>query len=164
MTHADLVLRACRWLSKTKRCALVFAEAGKNVLYEEPDALGFYGGARISHVVECKVSRSDFAADAKKTSRLTPTAMGMHRWFMTPPNLVRAEELPDGWGLLYAEDRLVRVVVDAPPHYDDRNVRDELTWLYCATRRWQMGVPWISNEYRFATVDEQKLAREAVSP
>src|SRR5687767_12037574 len=94
-THAELVQRACRWLAGTKRCAVVFAEAGKNVTLEQPDAIGFRLG--VSHVIECKVSRSDFHADAKKQWKKFPAnehGMGQQRWYLCPHGLLRPEEMP----------------------------------------------------------------------
>lgn len=146
--HEEMVLAACRWLKKTKRCGLVFAEPGKNVCSEEPDALGFRTSGLHSMVVECKTSRSDFLADAKKPHR-RHGGMGVCRWYLVPTGMVKPEEVPEGWGLLYLEGKKVREVLDAPLQAD-RNMRDEMTWLYCVALRHQKGVPWVGRLYRFA--------------
>ena len=98
MTHAQLVERAVRWL-RWYRCGVVLSEQAC-VSGEMPDAIGW---KKQSHsvLVECKVSRSDFLADRDKPFRLKPEkGVGSERFYLTPPNLVRAEELPVGWGLL----------------------------------------------------------------
>jgi hypothetical protein len=153
-THAELVLRACRWLSKTKRCAVVFAEAGKNVCIEEPDAIGFRLG--VSLVVECKVSRSDFLADAKKGWRTYPGrehGMGQERWYLCPDGLLKPEEMPEKHGLLYVRGRTVVVVREAERR-PDFSAMEERDWLYCVARRHALGVRWIPEEYRFETTEE----------
>lgn len=153
ITHKDLVLRACRWLERTKRCPLVFAEAYQNTGVELPDALGFCDGYAL--VVECKVSRADFRADAKKLHRLYPfLGMGLRRWYMTPPGLVKPDELPGGWGLLYAHAR--RVTVEKESEVFERNVVAEARWLYCVARRHRIGVRWLPSEYRFETAEERE--------
>lgn len=67
---------------------------------EMPDAIGW---KRASHsvLVECKVTRADFLADRGKPFRLRPEeGVGCERFYLTPPALVKVEELPLGWGLL----------------------------------------------------------------
>ena len=67
---------------------------------EMPDAIGW---KRASHsvLVECKVTRADFLADRGKPFRLKPEqGVGCERFYLTPPGLVKVEELPAGWGLL----------------------------------------------------------------
>lgn len=90
------------------RCRCVLAECG--AVNEIPDAIGWRRAVQ-SILVECKTSRSDFFADRSKYFRRNPEqGMGMARYMMTPPKLVRPEELPAGWGLLEAHARCVRVV------------------------------------------------------
>lgn len=120
MTHAELVERAARWLTKTQRCPVVVTEiVTLSVTGESPDAIGWHHG--FSHLVECKASRSDFLADRKKPFRVDPAqGMGDYRWYMTRPGLLSPDELPDGWGLLEVNQKQVRVVREsirygAPP-------------------------------------------------
>jgi hypothetical protein len=81
---------------------------------EEPDAIGW--GPNGSELVECKVSRSDFMADQKKPWRRHEwTGLGDLRWYLTPPGLLKAEELPARWGLLETSGRIVRVLSKATP-------------------------------------------------
>jgi hypothetical protein len=98
MTHAQLVERAVRWL-RTYRCGVVLSEQAC-VSGEMPDAIGW---KRASHsvLVECKLTRADFLADRGKPFRQKPElGVGSERFYLTPPALVEAEELPGGWGLL----------------------------------------------------------------
>jgi hypothetical protein len=98
MTHAQLVERAVRWL-RGYRCGVVLSEqaCGSG---EMPDAIGWKRGSH-SVLVECKVTRADFLADRAKPCRLKPEqGVGCERFYLTPPGLVKVEELPGGWGLL----------------------------------------------------------------
>lgn len=98
MTHAQLVERAVRWL-RSYRCGVVLSEQAC-VSGEMPDAIG-WKKASHSVLVECKISRADFLADRDKPCRLKPEkGVGSERFYLTPPNLIKVEELPVGWGLL----------------------------------------------------------------
>ncbi len=109
ISHAALVARAEKWLRTTVGCNPVFSEFVTSIS-EIPDAIGWKFGC-LSILVECKATRSDFLADRKKFSRRAPDyGIGDRRYYMTPPGLVAAEEVPDGWGLLYATPRCVEVV------------------------------------------------------
>ncbi|MDH2636824.1 adenylosuccinate synthase [Acinetobacter nosocomialis] len=53
-------------------------------------------------VLEAKVSRSDFLADRKKPHRAKPeTGVGKWRYYICPQGLIKADELPEKWGLIY---------------------------------------------------------------
>jgi hypothetical protein len=65
-----------------------------------PDAIGWKQACH-SVLVECKVSRADFLVDHEKPFRVKPEkGVGSERFYLTPPGLVKTEELPTGWGLL----------------------------------------------------------------
>lgn len=107
-THAELVARAVKWLLGAGRCSIAFSEFS-TMAWEKPDALGF--SAWASTMIECKVSRSDFAADKKKPFRRNPyLGLGLQRYFMVPAGLVMVEEIPPKWGLLYVTGRHVKVI------------------------------------------------------
>lgn len=110
MTHDDLVQVAARWLQGTGRCSVVLADFRCMVAMELPDAIGWPMNWNWSVVIECKVSRSDFFADRRKPHRRPDCsfAMGCERYYLTPPGLVKLEELPEGWGLLEAHPGRVR--------------------------------------------------------
>ena len=110
MTHSELVQRAARWL-RNQGCGVVLAEM-HSYAGEIPDAIGWKAG-RFSILIECKVSRSDFYADAHKVSRRRWSGgMGHHRYYLAPagvltPELVRAKR--PRWGLLEVHPKTVRV-------------------------------------------------------
>lgn len=162
MTHAELVALAAAWLQK-ERHDVVVTEVSWAL--EVPDALGFYGWS--STLVECKVSRADFAADRKKPFRLKPEeGMGEYRYFLVPSSLhVELGELPRGWGLLVADERgRVRRVLKAKPQA--RNTVMEVGLLGNVLRRVGQAIPDGSGVsvkfYRFPTKNTATLgvARE----
>jgi hypothetical protein len=114
VTHDELVERAARWLRLDRKCGLVATEPASTAA-ETPDAIGWRYGSTT--VVECKASRGDFRADAAKPFRQDMSkGMGDRRYFMTPPGLVRPEELPAGWGLVEVHPRqCITIVASAPP-------------------------------------------------
>lgn len=127
MTHDELVRRACGWLKGTRCCRLVVSEPP--VDGEKPDAIGWRHGEG-SHLVECKISRNDFHADRRKRWRVHPAwgrgrGLGLYRWYLTPPGLLRNCTLPPCWGLAEAHPRQVRIVRPA------RQIRLE-EWNYHA--------------------------------
>ena len=65
---------------------------------ETPDAIGWVHNQAI--LVECKTSRSDFYAERKKRARNKHMpALGVWRFYLTPPGLLKPEEIIEGWGL-----------------------------------------------------------------
>ena len=134
MTHAQMVERAVRWL-RCYRCGVVLSEQAC-VSGEMPDAIGW---KRASHsvLVECKVTRADFLADRGKPFRAKPEqGVGSERFYLTPPGLVKVEELPVGWGLLELRRGRVEIV-----HPSAKNLRTakgfgyEMNLLLASLRR-----------------------------
>jgi len=144
MTHTDLVLRAEKWL-KTFGCAVTLRElVAFTSSGEIPDAIGWKGGFSI--LVECKASRSDFLADRKKIFRQNPEmGIGSTRLYMCPPEIIKKEDLPDGWGLLWVHEKRVERVVapkgncfgldDGLKTFHDRSMQGEVALLLSALRR-----------------------------
>jgi hypothetical protein len=123
MTHAQLVERAVRWL-RGYRCGVVLSEqaCGSG---EMPDAIGWKRGSH-SVLVECKVTRADFLADRAKPCRLKPEqGVGCERFYLTPPGLVKVEELPGGWGLLELRRGRVEMI-----HGSAKNLRTATGFRY----------------------------------
>lgn len=111
-SHADLVQRAVRWLRGFHKCSHAYGEFVAAVPYI-PDAIGWRN--QFSILVECKRSRSDFFADRKKLIHHNPDAYpGEERWYLTPPGLVTADEVPEGWYLAEADEKRVRVITHPP--------------------------------------------------
>lgn len=98
VSHDTLVDAACRWLRGRGRCWVVLAERS-GIGMEIPDAIG-WGSRGHSTLVEAKISRADFFADAGKPHRRADTGMGAERYYLTPVGLVGAQDIPAGWGWL----------------------------------------------------------------
>lgn len=121
LAHADLVLRAARWLRNTRGCSVVFTEFACSG-GEIPDAIGWQ--YQHSILVECKTSRSDFMADKNKPWRRMPElGMGLERYFMVPEGIITPTDLcgldarlqfaRSKWGLLWVCKNQVRVMKKA---------------------------------------------------
>lgn len=74
---------------------------------ERPDVVAFRSSC--SAIIEVKVSRSDFCADRKKPER-EAGGIGIYRFYLCPEGIIKPEELPPRWGLLYAKGRSVVAV------------------------------------------------------
>lgn len=100
--HEKQIRIALRWL-KAQGFSVVASNIRAAQSREIIDAIGFRDSCSI--VIESKISRSDFMSDRKKPERHEGAiALGTYRFYICPPNLIKAEEvLPLGWGLLYAE-------------------------------------------------------------
>lgn len=142
MTHEELVLKAERWL-KSQGCGVVFRDTFKAATHngELPDAIGWRDG--LSLLIECKASKADFLADKRKRFRQNPeTGMGDWRFFLCPPDIILVDDLPEGWGLLYAYPRQIKKVHGVPGNCGwwhgkpfDGNKRCETQMMYSALRR-----------------------------
>ncbi len=118
MTHARLVEMAERWLRRA-RCGIVLSEQGC-ASGEMPDAIG-WKGKNHSIVVECKISRADFLADAAKSWRKNPEiALGCERYYAAPKAMLRADEIE--MNLLLASLRRVEVRIEP------QRIADFLKW------------------------------------
>lgn len=96
MSHALCVKMASEYMRK--RADVVLPEFFSHNS-ELPDVIAFKGS--ISTVIECKVSRSDFQKDKYKPFRINSAqGMGDYRYYCAPKDLIKPEELPQGWGLL----------------------------------------------------------------
>lgn len=133
--HYDLCVEGAKWLRKQKwnyeRCqkkSCYRTEAcGQCKKYkyiavelctwssEEADVWGL-GSFIESAVIEVKVSHSDFLADKKKFCRSDQAEKlkyqaGRVRWYLCPEGVIKKEELPEKWGLLYWDGKKVYPVV-----------------------------------------------------
>lgn len=67
------------------------------------------------HGFEIKVSRGDFLSEMKSPEKSWPVMRYCHRWsLLTPPGLVKVDELPPNWGLQTFDGRIMRTVKQAP--------------------------------------------------
>lgn len=112
MTHDQLCDIAVRWLlrplsGKGAGCQVAFKEVADTMGAERCDAWGAswaWGGRSV--LVEVKVSRADFLADAKKPHRIRPeTGVGEYRYYMSPEGIIQPADLPPNWGLIWVNKR-----------------------------------------------------------
>jgi len=134
--HAQLVARATQWLRCRYGCGIVLSEQ-YCASGEVPDVIGWKASCQ-SVLVECKVSRSDFLADANKAFRLRPEAgLGSKRLYMAPAGMIAPRELPQYWGLLECKGGEVRLRVK-PGRVDLRThtgLMKEMNLLLASLRR-----------------------------
>lgn len=134
--HAQLVARAAHWLRCRYGCGIVLSEQ-YCATGEVPDVIGWKASCQ-SVLVECKVSRSDFLADAQKPFRLHPEeGLGSKRFYMAPAGMIAPEELPKHWGLLECKGREVELLAK-PARIDQRTqvgLMKEMNLLLASLRR-----------------------------
>jgi len=149
MTHKDLVEVGYKWVLKSGGCGVAFKELNSGAFNGEyPDVIGFASGGH-SLLIEVKTSRSDFLSDSRKRFRKDPKiGMGSYRYYLCPKGLIKREELPEGWGLIYVDDKL-RARVEYKPmievvkecgtykyHYThEKCLKSEHGLMYSALRR-----------------------------
>ncbi len=142
MNHRELVKVAERWLYNTVRCGVVFTEF-VTAVPEIPDAFGLRSDYTI--LVECKASRTDFFADKKKLFRRIPEqGIGDFRFFLCEEGLIKPEELPEKWGLLYWNGKKVKKIIAPKGNVwyrtgetmrFEKNIDAEYRMMYSALRR-----------------------------
>lgn len=142
LNHNDLVIKAEKWL-KSQGCGVVFRDPFKALTHsgEVPDAIGWRDS--LSILIECKISRADFLADRKKRFRVEPEqGMGDWRFFLCPPDIITVDDLPAGWGLLYAYPKQIKKIHGVPGNCGwwsgkpfEGNKRYETQMMYSALRR-----------------------------
>lgn len=99
LDHSSLVLIGERWLKSKLKFPIVASELKCVGSREIPDVLGFRSHTSI--LIECKTSRSDFLADAKKPERNgSEMGVGNYRVYLTPKGLLSIDEIPNRWGLI----------------------------------------------------------------
>jgi len=139
VSHQELVLIAGQWTAK--RCKIAVTEV-QTYSTELPDAFGWQNGQIhwlndeyvhkevgfiFTTLVEVKVSRSDFLRDLKKPHRRT-LGMGNYRYYCSPDNMIKPEELPGNWGLLYEKNGKIKSIKTAKFVESDKEA--ELWLLY----------------------------------
>lgn len=168
MTHGQLVRLAERWLRRLN-CRIVLSEQTAD-FKEVPDVIGWRMDCR-STVVECKVSRSDFAADRRKRARQKPElAMGCQRFYLTPAGLLRPDETPPGWGLLEATRSGIQVLAPCcgRSQRKEAGLIAEMTLLLASLRRVEVRIEpqtiteFLKWKHRMAAYNGGSLPKELV--
>ena len=142
-THKQLVSRAANWLLNSRKCTVVLTEWVGGGGSDIPDAIGWHG--RNSIYVECKMSRSDFLADAKKYTRIDPDSghrRGQQRVYLFPVGVkIHKQDIPDGWAAYEVGPYYVKAVIplDETPAYIDKIAAAELPFLVSVLSRIQRG-------------------------
>lgn len=139
--HYDLCCEGAKWLRKQKwnyqrckkkpcyktgdcgSCCKRFKYVAVELVTwgsENTDVWGI-GNYNDSAIIEVKVSHADFKAEQKKWCRSEVAtskgyAAGRYRWYLCPEGVIKKEELPDKWGLLYWDGKKVYPVV-APKQF-----------------------------------------------
>ena len=133
--HYQLCIEGAKWMHRQKwnydRCQKKschvpeFCHACKRYKYvavelctwgsENTDVWGL-GNFNDSAIIEVKTSHSDFLADQKKRCRSEEFARlgyqaGRLRWYLCPEGVIKKEELPEKWGLLYWDGKKIYPVV-----------------------------------------------------
>lgn len=148
MTHSEIVEAAYRWVLSGTKCKVALKEpkAIMDTRYagaEEPDVIAF-GPYGQSVVIECKVSRQDYLADNDKTFRRNPElGMGRQRYYCCPENLIKKDELPRGWGLVYVSPENNRAYIAYDPDDEEpeikrrfeRDIQREIAVMYHALKK-----------------------------
>lgn len=145
--HYKLCLEGAKWLikqkythggCKRKKCYQTGACGGchkyKYVAVEictwnneHTDVWGL-GSFNESVIIEVKTSRADFIADSRKWCRNEQAAnigrqAGTMRWFLCPEYLIKDNELPEKWGLLYYDGKKI-YPVKAPIKFENTAAAD----------------------------------------
>jgi len=143
--HDELVMRAARWLKGSCGCGTVLTELRAVTASGEcPDAVGWRSDYSI--LVECKASRSDFLSDKRKQFRTDPErGIGTYRFYLCPPGIIAVDDLPEAWGLLYAESTKINRIYgpkgnswgygENQRYIQGRNTDAEIAMLVSALRR-----------------------------
>lgn len=135
LTHTKIIEYSRKVLKRAGtmwKCGITFAELS-TANTEIPDVLGFQSDG--SALIEAKASRSDFLSDKKKKFRKYPQiGMGNYRFYACPKGIIKKEELPDKWGLIYVSEK-GRSTLVVKPERQECNLRAENTYMYSVLRR-----------------------------
>ena len=153
--HYDLCLEGAKWLRRRhdyERCKAKMPcfkpglcrgcrQAFKYVAVElctygteNCDVWGYDG--YVTAVIEVKVSHADFMNDRKKWWRTQAKAelmAGNMRWYLCPEGVIKADELPEGWGLLYWDGK--RIIPQVAPVTHIATGHADMKILYSILRR-----------------------------
>ncbi|MFH2141389.1 MAG: hypothetical protein ABIJ97_03125 [Bacteroidota bacterium] len=106
--HDRLIKMGIAWLDIF--CDLVIPEPYNNNVGEIPDIIGYKNGGRITYLIECKSSRTDFENEWKKGKRIEYGGMGNYRYYLIPEGMVESQEIDTAWGILEFDGALINVI------------------------------------------------------
>jgi hypothetical protein len=157
-THSDLVEIAYKWLLKNGSVGVAFKEL-RSCSDEIPDVIGFDSSQSV--LIECKVSRSDFLQDKNKPHRAK--GMGVWRYYCCPEGLIKKDELPERWGLIYVNNQ-----GKARAEYDCRKKRlrveceNEWDWRDHPEGFYYRVLPAEENKFEADIKEERKIMYTAI--
>ena len=114
ITHKFLVEQGAKWLHKKAsnvhyRSPFVVTEFVCQGVNEYPDIFGLRPHGHV--LIEVKTSRRDYKRDFKKLGRNnTLDQLGNIRFYLTPKDLIKINELPEKWGLLEWNGKKIEVI------------------------------------------------------
>lgn len=136
LSHRDLCVKAAKYLRYTgihsfHKCQYVVCELDR--VGECPDAFGI--SSRSTQLIEVKMSRSDFLVDKKKYWRKYPElGLGEFRSYMCPIGIIKENDLPEKWGLLYVSNE-GKITIIKNPEIQSNNYKEERCILLSLLRR-----------------------------
>lgn len=126
--HRRLCELGAKWLHRHKQnvlvpnCPFVAIEI-VTINQETPDIFGWDFWSTV--LIEVKVSRNDFHADAKKHFRTYPEqGIGTKRLYLCPEGMISLDEIPEKWGLLYERDGKIKII-RKPEDFDEKDFLGE---------------------------------------
>jgi len=139
ITHSELISKASKWLKRhtensfIPNCSFILTEfVAITNTGETPDILGFSSCRSV--MIEVKVNRSDFLNDKNKMFRnYEDFGMGQQKFYCCPEGLIKENEIPDGWGLLYWTGKKIEIKKNG--NMQECNLKAERTMLLSIIRR-----------------------------
>lgn len=136
VSHRELCEIGAKWLKNIKnhyfRSQYVLIEFC-STCGESPDIFGLRGNHNI--LIEVKVSHSDFIVDLKKEHRKEGQGIGLTRYYLCPTDLIKVNELPNKWGLLYYNDNEKIAIIKKSEAFLERDFQQELIVMQSVIRR-----------------------------
>lgn len=129
MTHRELCLFAAQKIRTgihwdVPKCTYSIVEPFSFCSYEQPDVFAWNYWTTV--MIECKVSHADFLSDLKKPFRSEPErGIGRHRFYCCPDGIIKEEEVPIGYGLLYVVDGKMKMIRKSE-RFERHNVNGEI--------------------------------------
>jgi hypothetical protein len=128
--HDELAVLAGKYLKKS-RCPIVLVKNQLMYSQEQPDVIAFGLLYPMVVVVEVKTSRADFKKDQLKPFRTSPEkGMGSSRYYCCPDGLIKPEELPPLWGLLYYRNGKIEQIVRSGLFKNHNHLAERYLLLY----------------------------------
>jgi hypothetical protein len=162
VTHKDLIDISAKWLKRHKEnvknpcCTTIFKDmVTQTYTGETPDVIGWNYWTSV--LIEVKVSRSDFLRDKKKIFRRDgDMGMGEYRYYCCPAEMIKSKDLPEGWGLLWLNDKKkIDIIVEPVRKKAEKSC--EVTMLLSKIRRLESE----KKEIR-SMLEEEKIERHQV--